>query len=326
MSELLTICIPTYNRPLYLEACLQSILTQTFKDFRIVILDNASEIDYSEIISHFNDPRITYQRHSHNLGGTENINFAFREYSDKKYLIVFHDDDLMHPKLLEQEIYILEKNNKLVFVSTLFKGFSKEISKYPYIPPEPIVSDYDKSDLVRLFLKGLPIHFGSTMYRSKNLKGYNFDYDRFSKICDRPFLLDVLGKINRCSVISEQLVFYRLHPGQDSLESGNLSDANIIELFRTYREALKEQWNMQTAWLFYKTTGFELLNSYWRLAPDHREQLLPFLQKCRKNKIFLYPYIFYYFYGHLPRMVSELFRKMKHLGHTFIHTPGIKKK
>ena len=266
-------------------------------------MDNASELENSEVVSHFANRRIIYRRHSKNLGGIENGLIALREYTDTKYLMIFHDDDLMHPRLLESEIAILEQTQDVAFVSTTFQGFEGEPPEFPSISHDPDIRYCSKVGLVELLLAGLPLHFGSTIYRSDTLHGHSINYERYAKISDRPFLLAILGENRRCAVIPEPFVQYRIHPNQDS-QIGDLESKHIIEIYKTYHQVLKDGWSMRAAWSFYKTTGYELIDSYWRLPSVGRESLMVFLRRGYRARIFLYPFALVYFIRRLNRFSS----------------------
>jgi len=93
-----TLVITTFDRPDYLEDCLASVKDQTLTGFRLVVLDNASAADYSGALDRFRELPMSYVRNETNIGAAGNIGKAMRRYSDSKYLVVFHDDDMMHPE------------------------------------------------------------------------------------------------------------------------------------------------------------------------------------------------------------------------------------
>jgi len=87
MSKI-TIVLTTYNRPNYLKLAIDAILSQTFTDFELVILDNGSDERTSEIINQFNDNRILSVRTEKN--DFNFVNKAF-EYTKNEYLMITHD-------------------------------------------------------------------------------------------------------------------------------------------------------------------------------------------------------------------------------------------
>ena len=66
MKSLIAVCLTTYNRPKYLKITIDSILNQTFKNFRLIILDNGSDIITSQLVKTYNDKRITYIKNDKN--------------------------------------------------------------------------------------------------------------------------------------------------------------------------------------------------------------------------------------------------------------------
>ena len=113
----LTICIPTYNRPEFLSQCLESLKAQTYGEFAVVILDNASTVDYSGVLRVHKDPRLVYRRHPVSVGAVGSIALALREHGDTEFLMVFHDDDLMHRRLIEWEPQALTDDPEAVLAA-----------------------------------------------------------------------------------------------------------------------------------------------------------------------------------------------------------------
>lgn len=107
---LITVAIPARNRPEMLYQSLESVLNQTYKDMRIVVLDNDSEVDIKSVVESFKDERVEYIRNKENLGIIGNWNKAV-EICKTKYLSIFHDDDVMEPTFIEKAVNVLEANS-----------------------------------------------------------------------------------------------------------------------------------------------------------------------------------------------------------------------
>lgn len=107
--------LPVYNGENFLRDTLDSILAQTFKDFELIISDNASTDSTEEICRAYaaQDQRVHYHRNEHNLGAARNYNRAF-ELSNGKYFKWAAHDDLYAPEYLEQCVKILESNPSIV--------------------------------------------------------------------------------------------------------------------------------------------------------------------------------------------------------------------
>jgi glycosyltransferase involved in cell wall biosynthesis len=279
--------ITTFNRPDYFEDCLASVREQTLKEFRLVVLDNASTADYSGVLDRFRDLPLTYVRNESNIGAAGNLTKAMRYHSESKYLVAFHDDDLMHPQMLEWQRDLLESDPEIQFVSTELATFddgdAPPLARWENVDPEIEVYN-DETDLARSLLGGASLCFGSTMYRSSVLDRIGSDEPRFGNIGDRPFLLDA-AREGKCALIRAPLVMYRHHPGQDT-NTGRLSAKNLIELMRAYRAALPKDWPRADQELFYRHASIFLTRyGYARLEPDQRMGAMAFLREAIRNKV-----------------------------------------
>lgn len=92
-GPLVSVVIPTFNRPSYLRLALATAVKQSYANLEIIVHDNASPQDVASIVAEFNDPRILYARNDTNIGQTRNILAALKRASGK-YVALLGDDDL----------------------------------------------------------------------------------------------------------------------------------------------------------------------------------------------------------------------------------------
>ncbi|MFB3888915.1 MAG: glycosyltransferase family 2 protein [Candidatus Bathyarchaeia archaeon] len=107
----MTIGVPVFNGERFLAQALDSILSQTFQDFQVIISDNAS-FDKTEAICHeyaAKDDRIRYYRNAVNLGVSANFNRVFR-LSSSDYFKWAAYDDIHAPDFLEKCVSVLDSN------------------------------------------------------------------------------------------------------------------------------------------------------------------------------------------------------------------------
>jgi len=129
-SPLLSICVPTYNRALYLSECLDSILFQVNASVRlqsvveIVISDNGSTDDTASVVERYSPmfPKVRTIRHGSNLGPDRNINGCIRAATGD-YIWVFSDDDIMSHGVIECVVDLLEADPALGIVHLNSYGF-----------------------------------------------------------------------------------------------------------------------------------------------------------------------------------------------------------
>lgn len=107
MNPLVSVVIPTYNRPDYLRSTIASALAQTYRNIEVIVQDNASPVDLARWIASFDDPRVRFYRNEKNIGSHANITTAMRRATGK-YVAWLFDDDLWHPDFLTQLVPALE--------------------------------------------------------------------------------------------------------------------------------------------------------------------------------------------------------------------------
>lgn len=106
----ITTIIPTFKRPRLLKRAIESVLTQSFKNFEIHIYDNASGDETEEIVAEYiqRDKRIFYFKNEKNIGALNNIIQGIRSVNTEFYSIL-SDDDFILPKFYENAIHEFEE-------------------------------------------------------------------------------------------------------------------------------------------------------------------------------------------------------------------------
>lgn len=284
----LTLAITTYDRPDYLREALDSIAAQTFRDYRVVVLDNASKANYSDV--RFNAAPLEYVRRPKNLGASGNIIAALAERRDSEFLMVFHDDDLMHPRTLEWSVAALDAAPEATFSATEYIDFADGED-----PPTAAWADLvepvserlrGQSDLVLSFMRYRPIAFSSVVYRTSALRTVEPHFDRYDMYWDRPYLLDLAA--DAVSVLlPAPLVMYRGHGGQDS-KSDVLTPKTVMALMERFREALPAPRSDADSKLFMEYSTHFILGAYGRMAPGHRAGLRAYLHEAKHRGLFGY--------------------------------------
>ena len=101
-----SVFLPTYNRAYIVKKAIESILNQTFKDFELLVVDDASTDNTKEIVDSFDDSRIRYIRKPENKGLTAGHNTAIRE-ARGIYMATLGSDDVWFPQMLEKTVAVL---------------------------------------------------------------------------------------------------------------------------------------------------------------------------------------------------------------------------
>lgn len=110
MGPLVSVLIPTCNRPTLLLKAINSALLQSYKNIEVVVSDNSSSTETEEMVSQILDARLVYSKNEKNIGPILNWRKAL-EIASGKYCVVLPDDDyLLNPFYLEDAVTIAEQH------------------------------------------------------------------------------------------------------------------------------------------------------------------------------------------------------------------------
>jgi len=128
-----SIGMPVRNGAKTIEKAINSILAQTFKDFELIISDNASDDETANICQRFanKDARIYYIRQIKNIGLYGNFNFLLGRATGK-YFMFSASDDWRSPEFLEVNVSALDSNQKFVASTSpnCHEGEENNLEKY----------------------------------------------------------------------------------------------------------------------------------------------------------------------------------------------------
>ena len=110
----ISIIVVTYNHARYLPKCLESIFAQTRKPDEILVIDDFSQDNTSQIIKGFLG-KVQYIRHQKNLGSVKTYNEGLKK-AIGDFLLLVPADDWLASQLIKKEVSILETNSKIGMV------------------------------------------------------------------------------------------------------------------------------------------------------------------------------------------------------------------
>ena len=205
-----SIGLPVYNGDNFIEETLDSILSQTYEDFELIISDNAST-DKTEIICNLyagKDKRIRYFRNEKNLGGSRNYNKVF-ELSNSEYFKWAAHDDIISPTYLERCVEVLDQDPSIILCYSKMQ-YIDEKGKYlrNYIERPNHSAERPSIRFSDFVLKGTATfeHFG--LVRSNILRKITL-YEGYS-LTDNVILAE-LSLHGRFFQIQEDMFFIREH-------------------------------------------------------------------------------------------------------------------
>jgi|TARA_B110000263_G_scaffold182088_1_gene159676 teichuronic acid biosynthesis glycosyltransferase TuaG len=197
------IILPNYNKANFLEEAINSVVTQTYKDWHLYIIDDNSNDDSKKIINKFSHLKnITVIRLKKNKGPSFCRNYGMR-ISNAKYISFIDSDDSWLIQKLEKQIFFMEKNN-LTFTYTDYTPFFQN-NGMKQIKKKTSLKEYFN---YKTFIKNSSINTTTMIIARSILKSHRFE--KVKLLEDYLFKCKLLKKNNIAKKLNENLAFYRI--------------------------------------------------------------------------------------------------------------------
>ncbi|OKH22007.1 glycosyl transferase family 2 [Hydrococcus rivularis NIES-593] len=219
-----SVCIPTYNRADFLTYSVNSVLQQTYPDFELIICDDGSSDNTSEIVSQWRDSRIRYIRQPENVGRSRNMRSGF-DVAEGEYFLKFDDDDGLTPEFLEKTVAILDSEPSVDFVCTNHWIIDRNGKRIESATQENSIR-WGKDKLQRGVIPDLmwqtfyyqSLQVGSTLFRRACLQEVDYMRPEADGCEDFDLLVRLAIAGKQGYFLPEFLMEYRFHGGQTSLK------------------------------------------------------------------------------------------------------------
>ena len=198
--------MPVYKTAPYLREAMDSILSQTFTDFELIVLNDCSPDNAEEILDEYKDPRIVRYLGEKNVGLANVLNVGM-QMAKGEYIARMDSDDLSTPNRLEVQVEYLEQHPDIDLCSCGMKLFGAKDGTWIR------ESDPDKVRISALFFS--PILHASSVWRKEAFEkeGLHFEQEMVPAE-DYDLWCRALAKGLRMVNIPECMYLYRIHPNQ----------------------------------------------------------------------------------------------------------------
>jgi glycosyltransferase involved in cell wall biosynthesis len=209
----ISVIMSVYNSEKYIEETIESILNQSFTNFELLVIDDASTDNTLKLILKYKDKRIKLYKNKKNLGYVINLNYLMSQ-SVGKYIARHDADDISHKDRLYYQFKVLENDISIDVCGTSAISFGDK-SRFMYVYQN---NDYIRSQM--FFANGL-IH-PTIMYKRELLNRFDFYYNNNYKPTEDYSLWTNLPTSVNFFNISHPLLKYRLHSSNASVINDNL--------------------------------------------------------------------------------------------------------
>jgi len=209
LSYSLTVLMAVHNGGDYLRTAIESMLAQTYCDFRFLIVDDASTDDSREVAASYSDDRIKLLSLDENVGQTAALNIGLKHVTTP-WIARMDADDYSAPARLEEQMRVIDADPTLACVGTfawLFQSDPEAVDRIIANPVEP--------EEIKQVILGTPLVHGSIVISREALSEIG-GYDERYEISQDVDLFDRLLERYPAANVPKLLLGVRQHSGQAS--------------------------------------------------------------------------------------------------------------
>lgn len=206
--------MPVYNAVDFVGEAIQSVIDQTYRNYKFIIIDDCSTDGSQTVIKNYikKDKRIIFLKNNTNVGVVKSLNLGLR-LADGGFIARIDADDIWLPNKLEKQI------RRMMVEPTLgLLGTAKMLidEKGEPITKKNELKFFNNTEIRRNILKHNLFCHSSVIYRSEVIKKIGYYNEEFHNTEDYEFWIRIISKYD-VEILKEPLVYYRIYPGMISL-------------------------------------------------------------------------------------------------------------
>ena len=223
----LAVILPAYNAENFITECLDSLLNQTFSDFCILAVNDASTDNTGKILETYaaKDARLRVYHFSENQGEPAVMQFAMDmlNYMNVEYVARMDADDICVPHRFEKQVQYLDEHPEIDILGSNALLFNNgKTDKATKVSTLPLL---DKDIKAHFSLARDNIINPSSMWRHSSIKALNINYAQTATAPDFHMWIQCALHKKKFANLPEPLLLYRLHPGQESKKHDKISES-----------------------------------------------------------------------------------------------------
>jgi glycosyltransferase involved in cell wall biosynthesis len=225
----ISVLLPVYNSQAFLKEAIESILSQSLKNFELIIINDGSTDNSESIIKSFMDSRIVYLKNPENIGLIKTLNKAIA-IAKGNYLARMDADDVAMKDRLDLQLKAFQENKNRVVVSS--DHFLLQGNKETYI------KNHTQSDELKAILLFSPCFAHPTVMIKNIFVKENISYnEKYTHTEDYKLWTD-LAICGEFYNINTPLLKYRSHPNQVSILNNSIQKQRSEEVRSLYLQKL----------------------------------------------------------------------------------------
>lgn len=278
----ISIIVPVYNAEATLSRCIESLLCQTFQDFELILVNDASSDSSRDICLQFinKDSRIKFLENIQNSGVAATRNHGINS-AKGDYIMFCDNDDIVASNWISHLINTINENELIFPISSIAESIS-ELGNYKNLKIS--IESYKCSDFYRFYENGIAGYIWNTIFKRDILIKHNINFKSRKELGDiNEDLIFVLKYISYIPYIkyTGYADYYHI---KNNTNHGNITDQYF------YFEKYKEKYNLWTN--FIRMNKNQYSESYLQsLSTQTLYHFLHALQVTKPSKIAYFKHI-----------------------------------
>ena len=207
-----TVLMPVHNGARYLGEAMGSILSQTFSDFELLVVDDGSTDATSSIVGACTDPRLAVHRNGRNLGLIASLNWGL-DNARSEYIARMDADDVALPTRLQRQVDFLRRSPGIGLCGTWFRMLGGA-RRHAVRPPT------GADDMAARLFHESPLAHPSVMFRRALFDRHRLRYSSEFPHAEDFELWTRVARVTELANVPEVLLLYRQHAEQVSTLEG----------------------------------------------------------------------------------------------------------
>ena len=220
-KPIVSVLMTVFNHQNYVKNSVKSILSQNFKRFEFILIDNGSTDNSTKIIKSFKDKRVKKIYLKNNIGRTKCLNYGLK-HCRGKYIAVLDSDDVAKKNRINIQYKALENDSNLWLIGSNYNLINTSNKKIGQSNIDQNLNNRPR----KIIFKNLIAH-STVMFRKKLLKKIGLYPKEFQYAQDYAFYLKTIKNF-KIKILKEKLINLRV-PHKNS-ETLRLYKTNIINL------------------------------------------------------------------------------------------------
>ncbi len=283
-TPLVSIVLPVYGSEAFLPACLDSILSQTFRDFELILVDDGSPDRCGEICDEYakKDARIRVF-HTENGGSSAARNYGI-DRARGQYLGFIDSDDRIEPDMYQLLYDNLIKEDADLSMCGLADIYGGEVIN-PVKDPVYLVMDSEQAIRTVFEAKLTSVTPVNKLYKKELFEGIRYPVGEDSGE-DASIIVDLLLRCKKSVLTTEQKYYYIHREGSITTREYRSSDRSVIHAYQKNYKLIKEHMpsllpeaRMRLCWAYFFVLDKLLISSNRKEHKREERELVAFLRR-----------------------------------------------